>query len=172
MSKNGVLLLVGEKIQQCRQLHSRHCTNDWAGFLICQQPENSDPQEAHAVCHFQLNKLVNSVVHDLIKAQQKQQASALPKLHPRKLKTYPRTLWWCFSSYQTQTFFRHLRFPLTWLITCPALETMPQSPTLPLFVPPAQRDPTLPLGRDGAENSKKQTMTCHLALPRAHFLMW
>ena len=127
-----------------------------------QELENSDSWKVHAVYHLQLNKQVNSVIHELIKAQWKQQASTLHKLNLRKLKTSPRTPWNYFCHYQAQISFRHLRLPLAWLVACPALET-PSPVTHPAHTPPAWRDPTLSLGRDGAEDSKHQTMTCHLA---------
>lgn len=64
--------------------------------------------------------------------KQKQQASALPKLHPRKLKTSLRTPWWGFCSHQAQTSFRHLRFPLTDSSLAQLWRPRPQSLTLPL----------------------------------------
>lgn len=54
-----------------------------------QQLEKSDAWKVVAVCILQLNKLVNSVVRKLIKAQWKQQAPTLHKLNPRKLKSSP-----------------------------------------------------------------------------------
>lgn len=138
-----------------------------------QQLENSDSQKADAVYHLWLNKLGNSVVHELIKAQWKQQVSTLPKLNLRKLKTSPRTQWSYFCHYQAQISFRHLRLPLTWLTACAALET-PSPATHPthLLVPSSPEGPNPSPWQGGSRGQQAPDHGLPLGVEtRAHFLM-
>lgn len=121
-----------------------------------QQLESSDSRKADAVFSLQLNKLVYCVIHKLIKAQWKQLA-AIP--HMSKLKTCPKAPWSYFCHYQAFISFRHLRVPLTWLITCPALE-IPTSAILSAYVlrPSVLEGPNFLLDGDRAEDSKHQAV--------------
>lgn len=139
-----------------------------------QQLENSDSQKAGAVYRLQLNELVNSVIHELIKAQWKQQVSTLHKLNLRKLKTSPRTQWSYFCHYQAQISFRHLMLPLTWLIACPALEALsPATHPAHLLVPssPEGPNPSPWQGRSRGQQAPDRDRPLGVET-KAYFLMW